>query len=114
MGAINMIQSTHNTCHMTQGMLYLPYGKERELNDGARTSSASQRPWMELVQAQEIEERVSVCAQVEARRNLHHVSLEIARINDRGGTAEDQSILAGYFVSSIKSDTCTCRGRKLH
>lgn len=97
---MNMLLYRYHTCHMTQDMLYLPYGKERELNDGARTSSASQGAWMEPVQAQEIEQRISLRAQVEARRNLHHVSLEIARIETGGGTEENQSIVTLAILSA--------------
>jgi hypothetical protein len=99
---MNMLEYPYNTCHMTHGMIQLSYGNEREMNDGARTSSTSQIAWMELIQAQEARKSILLCSQVEARRYLHHVRNQVTRTNIRGGVEENQSFLTGILPVAPK------------
>ena len=98
---MSMIEYPYNTCHMAKDMLLLPYGNEREMNDGARTSSTSQRERLELVEAQKTRAAILLRSEVEARRNLHHVTFEVARTHTRGGSKENQQSLLNLAISPV-------------
>src|SRR6266487_2302512 len=87
---MNMIQSTHNTCHTTISMLYLSRDNIRSHNDGRRTSATSQGAWIEPVQRQEVKAYLSLCYQVWRKANLHCAAYEVATAYQRGGSKEDQ------------------------
>jgi hypothetical protein len=91
----NVIKCPQNTCHMAINMLQLPYGNERETNDGRRVTSASQRAWMEPLQAQAPRTGILLCSKVEARRNLHHFTNQVANPHHRGSTEENTGFLRG-------------------
>jgi hypothetical protein len=91
----NMLECSHHYCHMTQNMLELSYGNERKMNDGGRVTPVAQRAWVESLQAQETRTRVLLCSQVEAGRNLHHVTNQVANDHQRGSTEENTGFLRG-------------------
>lgn len=91
----DVIKCPQNTCHMAINMLQLPYGNERETNDGRRVTSASQRAWMEPLQAQAPRTGILLCSKVEARRNLHHFTNQVANPHQRGSTEENTGFLRG-------------------
>jgi hypothetical protein len=80
-------------CHMATNMLQLPYGNERTTNDGRRITSTAQRAWMELAQAKTQRAGISICSEVEARRNLHHVRSQLATHYNRRSSKENYSSL---------------------
>lgn len=83
----------NNYCHMATNMLQLPYGNERSTNDGRRTTSTAQRAWMELAQAETQRAGISICSEVEARRNLHHVRSQLATHHTSRSSKENYSRL---------------------
>lgn len=82
-----------NYCHMATNMLQLPYGNERSTNDGRRTTSTAQRAWMELAQTETQRAGISICSEVEARRNLHHVRSQLATHHTSRSSKENYSRL---------------------
>lgn len=76
-------------CHMATIMLQLPYGNEREIHDGRRTSTTSQSAWMESIQAHAQGQEVPLCPKVEARRDLYYSRIEVANTYDGRGSKEN-------------------------
>lgn len=77
--SMGMHQNGHKTyCHMATGVVSLPYGNnERIRNDGGRTSSIPQRARVEPSQAQAERERIPICSEVDARREIHRASYKV-------------------------------------
>lgn len=99
--AANMLQYPYHYCHMTSGVVQLSYDNERELNDGRRTSPASQGTRMEPVQAHTARTGFLLCAQMEARAGVHHFGNEVARIDQRTGTEEDRGCVRVADIFSV-------------
>lgn len=79
-----------NPCHRTTIMLLLSYDNiERNIHDGRRATSVSQRTWLESIQTQEREEknRVSLCSEMASWRCLSRTCLK-ARGNYRGSCSK--------------------------
>lgn len=98
----DMLELAHNYCHMATNMLELPYGNERRLNDGRRTSSATERAWLELVHAQAARAGISLCAKVESWRGLHHFKNQVANSNKRTGTGENSCVRVVNIFSVVR------------
>ena len=87
------IRHTYDTCHMATDMLQLPYGNERIMHDGRRTTSASQRIWMEPTQAKAARKEISICSEVERRRDLYYSGVQLANNHARRSSEENSSSL---------------------
>lgn len=68
-------------CHMTKDVV--SYDTERRFNDGGRPSSIAQRTRVDALQAHQEQTRVFLCAEMEARSNLHRVGKQV--INNHEG-----------------------------
>lgn len=90
-----MIECSQNTCHMAKTMVQLPYGNEREKNDGGRVAPTPERAWMEPVQAQATTARLSLRSEVEEGRNLHHLINQVANAYTGGSAKENQHFITG-------------------
>lgn len=105
--ATNMINCAYNYCpmatNMVQYLCQLPYGNERDLNDGKRTSRTPQRAWLEPVQAKAQRQGILLCHKVENGRNLHHVTNQIAGTDERTSTGEDRGCVRVADIFSVAS-----------
>lgn len=87
-----VLKCHHNHCHVTTFMVQsiLSHDNERELNDGRRIATSSQRARLEPVQRQKTAEEFLLCSQVEARPNLPGIRNKVVRTDERKSSGEDR------------------------
>lgn len=100
--AAKMLEYPYHYCHVTTDMVQwiLSHDNERELNDGRRTSSASQRAWLESLQGQETPEEFLLCFEVEARAGLSDVRNEVVTTDQRRCAQENRTCLRAVDIFS--------------
>lgn len=110
----NMLQCPYHYCHMATNVLHshlemLPYGNERELNDGRRTSSTSQGSRVEPAQAEAQRAGISLCAKMEVGRDLHRAIIPVAVSNRGRGAEEDRNCVRVVDIFSVASQLAAYR-----
>jgi len=102
----NVINCLYNYCpmatNMIQSLCQLPYGNERELNDGRRVKSTLEDTWLEPLHAQAAGERVFIRSEVAQEGGLYLPSVQVAR-SDGGRSFEETR--SGYPVANTFSVT---------
>ena len=105
----NVIEYPYHYCPMATDMIQwlcqLPYGNERELNDGRRTSRTPQRAWMEPVQAETQRQRILLCTEMENGRDLHHITNQVARTDKGKGSGEDRGCVRVANIFSVTAQS---------
>lgn len=104
-----VLKCKYNYCHMATNMVQLPYGNERELNDGRRTSSTPQRTWLEPAQAETSESDIPLCSEMEEGRDLHCIFSPVAAINRGRGAEEDRGCVSVAHIFSVASQLSAYR-----